>query len=80
MDRSDAHFLAMQIVHEESGRTLSKADFDLCMRIAKKAVNKTKAHHGLVVERTVPPDSIPQDQVFHPYRRMGRSRRNSDNT
>lgn len=28
---------AVRIVHEEAGRTLSKADFDLCLRIAKRA-------------------------------------------
>lgn len=80
MDSSDKHFLAMQAVHEESGRTLSKSEFDLCVRVAKSAVAKTELHHGLTVERAVPPDSISADQIFHPYRRMGRSRRNSNNT
>jgi hypothetical protein len=29
---------ALRIVHEEAGRTLSRADFNLCMRIAKRAL------------------------------------------
>ncbi|CAM2143664.1 protein of unknown function [Pararobbsia alpina] len=36
---ADIHAAAIAIVHRESGRTLSKADFDLCMRIAKRALN-----------------------------------------
>lgn len=34
---ADQHHAALRIVHEEAGRTLSKDDFDLCMRIAKRA-------------------------------------------
>jgi hypothetical protein len=35
-----SHADAVQIVHEEAGRTLSKDDFDLCMRIAKRALTR----------------------------------------
>lgn len=35
---TDQHATAMRIVHEEAGRTLSRDDFDLCMRIAKRAL------------------------------------------
>lgn len=35
---ADAHATALKIVHEEAGRTLSKGDFDLCMRIARAAL------------------------------------------
>jgi hypothetical protein len=38
MNTADQHAAAMAIVHEEAGRTLSKDDFDLCMRIAKRAL------------------------------------------
>jgi hypothetical protein len=34
----DHHLAALRLVNEEAGRTLSKADFDLCMRIAKRAL------------------------------------------
>lgn len=37
MNTSNQHAAALAIVHEEAGRTSSKADFDLCMRIAKRA-------------------------------------------
>lgn len=33
------HTLALSIVHREAARTLSKADFDLCMRIAKRCLS-----------------------------------------
>jgi len=33
---SNRHALAISIVHREAARTLSRADFDLCMRIAKR--------------------------------------------
>ena len=39
----DAHSVAMKIVHEEAGRTLSRNDFDLCMRIAKRALSQQPA-------------------------------------
>ncbi|MDE1007689.1 MAG: hypothetical protein OSB38_18655 [Paraburkholderia fungorum] len=35
---TDHHIIAMRLVHEEAGRTLSRDDFDLCMRIAKRAL------------------------------------------
>jgi hypothetical protein len=35
---TNRHQLALSIVHREAARTLSKADFDLCMRIAKRAL------------------------------------------
>jgi hypothetical protein len=35
----DRHTLALSIVHREAARTLSRADFDLCMRIAKRALS-----------------------------------------
>ncbi|MFM0507700.1 hypothetical protein [Paraburkholderia sp. RL17-373-BIF-A] len=38
MNSADRHALALSIVHREAARTLSKADFDLCMRIAKRAL------------------------------------------
>jgi hypothetical protein len=41
MNTADQHAAALSIVHAESGRTLSKADFDLCMRIAKRALAGT---------------------------------------
>lgn len=34
-------FDATRIIHEEAGRTLSHADFDLCMRIAKRCLAAT---------------------------------------
>lgn len=33
------HTLAISIVHREAARTLSKGDFDLCMRIAKRCLS-----------------------------------------
>jgi hypothetical protein len=35
---ADRHARALYIVHSEAARTLSKSDFDLCMRIAKRAL------------------------------------------
>lgn len=35
---SDLHAYALQIVHSEAKRTLSKDHFELCMRIAKRAM------------------------------------------
>lgn len=35
---ANRHALALSIVHREAARTLSKADFDLCMRVAKRAL------------------------------------------
>lgn len=32
------HTLALSIVHREAARTLSKGDFELCMRIAKRCL------------------------------------------
>lgn len=43
MDAADQHAAALAIVHEEAGRTLSKADFDLCMRISKRALARSDA-------------------------------------
>jgi hypothetical protein len=43
MNTADQHAAAMAIVHEEAGRTLSKDDFDLCMRIAKRALPHSDA-------------------------------------
>ncbi|WP_186260428.1 hypothetical protein [Burkholderia gladioli] len=37
-NNTTAHQDALSLVHEEAGRTLSKSDFDLCMRIAKRAL------------------------------------------
>ncbi|WP_244098508.1 hypothetical protein [Burkholderia gladioli] len=38
---------ALMLVHEEAGRTLSKSDFDLCMRIAKRALLTSPRAAGL---------------------------------
>lgn len=42
MDSATQHAVALAIVHEEAGRTLSKADFDLCMRIAKRSLTSAE--------------------------------------
>jgi hypothetical protein len=36
---TNRHQLALSIVHQEAARTLSRDDFDLCMRIAKRALS-----------------------------------------
>lgn len=43
MNTADQHAAALAIVHEEAGRTLSREDFDLCMRIAKRALAPSHA-------------------------------------
>jgi hypothetical protein len=51
------HAVVLGIVHEEAGRTLSKEDFDLCMRIARHAFGKGYAHAlplAAVDARTLP--------------------------
>lgn len=40
-DKQTIHATAIQIVHDEAGRTLSRDHFDLCMRIAKRALLST---------------------------------------
>nr|WP_023842424.1 hypothetical protein [Burkholderia sp. M701]BAO18881.1 hypothetical protein [Burkholderia sp. M701] len=42
MDTAAQHAVALAIVHEEAGRTLSKADFDLCMRIAQRSLSSAE--------------------------------------
>ncbi|MCW3583867.1 hypothetical protein [Burkholderia cenocepacia] len=45
VDKADEHAIALQIVHREAGRTLSRSDFELCLRIAKRALNVASARH-----------------------------------
>lgn len=47
-----AHAELLNIVHQEAGRTLSRADFELCMRVAERAT----ALHPIegVIAKTIP--------------------------
>lgn len=45
IDKADEHAIALQIVHREADRTLSRADFEMCLRIVKRALDLTGAMH-----------------------------------
>ncbi|RAA31165.1 hypothetical protein DN554_14420 [Burkholderia multivorans] len=46
IDKADEHAIAIQIVHREAGRTLSKNDFEMCIRMIKRTLAHTGVQHG----------------------------------
>ncbi len=61
-NNTTAHQDALRLVHEEAGRTLSKSDFDLCMRIAKRAL-LTSPRAAAALRRTI--EEVRADEREH---------------
>ncbi|MDN8081215.1 hypothetical protein QZN30_17770 [Burkholderia multivorans] len=61
---ADVHATALRIVHEESERTLSQKDFDMCMRMVKGALSRAPRTEvaGAVPEgwKMVPVEATPE--------------------
>ncbi len=64
--QTESHHAAILITHEEAGRVLSKKEFDLCVRIAKRAYQDGYFHpnhaaENALVAQVPSAGSVPQD-------------------
>lgn len=64
MNHQNTHAALLAIIHQEAGRTLSRDDFELCMRVAKRAV-AASAYPALPERDTSRP--IEQQGLFHKF-------------